>query len=890
MVKKLFSYERMSRLMVSLLLCLGVLWPLMWALQIQAAFLPATLTAVVTVAVCTFSGLKRQARFLIGGAGLLVLVVQLFLPGMGLVGRMVEAVKAFALYLNGFSCAASLYRMPLALTLALASAVVSYLFSHKGAGFIPATVLLVLVLFGLWSLGKHNFFWFAAPGLVALLMIISQSSHEKINLFEVLPMAAVLVVLAMLITPAGKTVIEPLHKAAMQLKETIADYLFFTEPRNVFTLGSYGYYPMGQSKLGGPAEPGDYPVMLVETDRRALLRGVVKDHYTGRNWQDTSSGRRLLYVHPGWRSQRVAAFLENMPDDTVRNASDLLGESTLRVEMSNNAASTLFSPLFLRNVAAEGSLVPYFNEGSELFVTRDLEAGDRYSVTAPLLEGGDAALGALVKAAAGRPDPYYMGIYARYTQLPGHLEETLYYDLQNIVAGADTPYEQACAIQRHLKRYYRYTLTPEYPPENQDFVTYFLYVGKEGYCTYFASAMTVLCRMAGLPARYAEGFIAEPDEGGMAYVTGLNAHAWTEVYFEGFGWVPFDATPSRQNQDQSEDDPPPPPDEPEPTPTPTPTPSPTPSPTPTHDPDSDEPTPTPTPPHEAETPEPPVITPPPEIPPKDRNFSWLWWLLLLAAAAALAARILLRMPEKVASRQPAVADRLFVYGNAVAQMLRMRGQKVQPGETPMLFARRMDKTKAAGVAITPLWRSMTLCNYSRRTPTQVLADQARDIFRAVYRPQPFLVKVRFALSAALNPGFYRMLTTQVDHQEPKPLFIPPAGPEQKKKKEQDTSLFQPGEAERRRMEQQNLEIERAVAELLAQMDSEQDAARPRQEQPRRTRRKRAEEGGSEASPAAGTAAGSHADAAPEAAAEAHPRQEEAPAPDSGRSRRRRRQE
>ena len=112
-----------------------------------------------------------------------------------------------------------------------------------------------------------------------------------------------------------------------------------------------------------------------------------------------------------------------------------------------------------------------------------------------------------------------------------------------MIADAATPYEQACAILRHLQRYYRYTLSPVTPPENQDFVTYFLYVGKEGYCTYFASAMTVLCRMAGLPARYVEGFLAQPDSSGFAYVTGQNAHAWTEAYFEGFGWVPFDPYP-----------------------------------------------------------------------------------------------------------------------------------------------------------------------------------------------------------------------------------------------------------------------------------------------------------------------------------------------------------
>ena len=128
----------------------------------------------------------------------------------------------------------------------------------------------------------------------------------------------------------------------------------------------------------------------------------------------------------------------------------------------------------------------------------------RYTVYAPVIEGGDASLGALVNAAP-KNDPYYAQIAAKYTALPGHLEERVYQDMRSMIADAATPYEQACAILRHLQRYYRYTLSPVTPPENQDFVTYFLYVGKEGYCTYFASAMTVLCRMAGLPARYVEG-------------------------------------------------------------------------------------------------------------------------------------------------------------------------------------------------------------------------------------------------------------------------------------------------------------------------------------------------------------------------------------------------
>ena len=55
--------------------------------------------------------------------------------------------------------------------------------------------------------------------------------------------------------------------------------------------------------------------------------------------------------------------------------------------------------------------------------------------------------------------------------------------------------------------------------------------------------MTVLARAIGLPARYVEGYAADPDADGVARVTQQDAHAWTEVYFPGFGWLPFDPTP-----------------------------------------------------------------------------------------------------------------------------------------------------------------------------------------------------------------------------------------------------------------------------------------------------------------------------------------------------------
>lgn len=742
-MKKLpfLTNERLSRLMVSLLLCMGVLLPLMMSFGAGSAMLSAVLTAAALLVLLCVAGSFRKGSLILLILLIAGIAVQFALPGMGYLGSSVEAVKAVALYFNDVPAAAPLYAAEIGLMLSVALAIICYLFTSRSVGFFPATILVVLTLFGMWSLGQAQYLWYTTPAFVALLLLISQTSHEKTNLFEVLPMAAIVVAVAMAILPTGHTVIEPLYQSAMRLKQTIEDHLFFTDPRNVFTLGNYGYYPMGSGKLGGEAAPSDTPVMTVKTDRRTLLRAVAKDEYTGRSWRDTSNAKRYLYVNPRWSSLRESVFLENLPPASVQHASTLLDQHAVTVQMQDTATSTVPVPVFLRRFSAQSDMVAYFNESSELFITRDLARGDRYTAYAPLLEGGDSALGALIAAAPKGADKYYEDARAKYTRLPGHMEQKVFEDLRNIVSGYNTPYDQACAIMRHLKRYYRYTLEPDTPPENQDFVTYFLYVGKEGYCTYYASAMTVLCRMAGLPARYVEGFIAQPAADGFAYVTGESAHAWTEVYFEGFGWVPFDATPTQDDQDSE-----PPMSEPEP-----------------------EPTPTPPPPEEQDAPTP---TPPPEELPDETGYDedkpsalWLWLLILLLIIAAIV-RIILCLPDRVAKRQPDDLGRIFVYGSAVNALLLLTKRTPRPGETPLIFARRMDKTKNTPAPILPLWRMMALSNYSRAVPGEEQVHEARDLFRRFYHKQKLFTRVRFITWAAFGRGLYRCLDTQMKHEEP----------------------------------------------------------------------------------------------------------------------------
>ncbi len=137
-------------------------------------------------------------------------------------------------------------------------------------------------------------------------------------------------------------------------------------------------------------------------------------------------------------------------------------------------------------------------------------------------------------------------VYSKYLQLPDTLPDRVKELATDITRNFDNNYDKVKAIENYLAENYLYTLNPGRTPKERDFVDYFLFELQKGYCTYYASAMTVLTRCIGLPARYVEGYILPPKPVENTFrtyhVTNQQAHAWVEVYFEGFGWVPFEPT------------------------------------------------------------------------------------------------------------------------------------------------------------------------------------------------------------------------------------------------------------------------------------------------------------------------------------------------------------
>ena len=327
-----------------------------------------------------------------------------------------------------------------------------------------------------------------------------------------------------------------------------------------------------------------------------------------------------------------------------------------------------------------------------------------------------------------------------YTALPDHLEQSVYDLARKITAGISNPYEKAAAIQNWLRTNCQYTMDVSDHPENIDFVTMFLFQTRKGYCTYFASAMTVLCRMAGLPARYVEGYLAEPGTGGEATVTGEDAHAWTEVCFKGFGWLTFDATPKTRNTGDSPQAPENQ-DSPEATPTPEPDPERV---TPTPEPDSNSPTPSPTPEPE-EPPQDPGRNADRAESGRDSGFPWLI-LVLILLLAVLVFRIVFTSPAFRDKRAESEDRRAEIWIQEITDLFAAENLVRKNGESPIAFTRRIDRAGSFSTPVEPVGKSISMLRYSTcqagPEDTGLIRDTAILLKSELTRPGRFKYWIR----------------------------------------------------------------------------------------------------------------------------------------------------
>lgn len=183
----------------------------------------------------------------------------------------------------------------------------------------------------------------------------------------------------------------------------------------------------------------------------------------------------------------------------------------------------------------------YSNDGAGL----SYGAGSAY--------GGDADYGRTADFAGNRAQverDYRRYVYDSFLEYPKEELPLLsrYLSLENI--SRENAAECVLDIMRFLDEHAVYNLDAGRNPSGTDFVEYFLFESGEGYCAHFASAAVLALRYCGIPARYVTGYVVSPSdfsddgEGGYrAVLTGKQAHAWTEIYLDGIGWIPVEMTP-----------------------------------------------------------------------------------------------------------------------------------------------------------------------------------------------------------------------------------------------------------------------------------------------------------------------------------------------------------
>lgn len=284
-----------------------------------------------------------------------------------------------------------------------------------------------------------------------------------------------------------------------------------------------GFQNARTSRLGGPVLLDESVMLTVAYDGMdsLYLRGVVKDIYTGYSW--TKRPKNYFQYKSG--ADLSLPFDVNTVKTYKRN---------ITITPKKLLTSTIFSPYKLYTVKHQDNRF-FVDDDSEAYFSKIVTRKESYDIECvmPYLNGD------LLREVRAKEETD-----KNYTSLSIAMPDRVKQLAEELTAQYDNDYDKIKAVEGYLRTNYEYTLNPSALPYGKDFVDYFLFETKEGYCTYFATAMAVLLRSVEIPCRYVEGYLVQPDGYGRAEVKGSSAHAWIEVHFEKYGWVTFEATPA----------------------------------------------------------------------------------------------------------------------------------------------------------------------------------------------------------------------------------------------------------------------------------------------------------------------------------------------------------
>lgn len=266
------------------------------------------------------------------------------------------------------------------------------------------------------------------------------------------------------------------------------------------------------------------------SDRPSYWRATTLDRWDGRYWTSSAATTAFLSTRSdGWAAvpeDRSGGVQLVRTRESVERIQYAIGGSTMILSRPD----TVFVHLPEEAIKMRGD--------RSLSVSNAFDRNDQYTILSEIPVAGPDLLRQQDPVGASFSEAFVVN-NLDYAALSASVVELA----EEITAGQPTSYDKLLALEIWFDQNIRYNLNSPIPAEDIDPIEFMLFEDKTGYCEQVATAMALMARSQGIPARLATGFVSsERDEDGFWVIRSENAHAWVEVYFDGVGWIEFDPT------------------------------------------------------------------------------------------------------------------------------------------------------------------------------------------------------------------------------------------------------------------------------------------------------------------------------------------------------------
>lgn len=396
-----------------------------------------------------------------------------------------------------------------------------------------SAVVFILMLAVTFMMGRNPQTMPVIFMLVGIIALIPATQGRKKAMHESAVMGSIALIAVIASAAVGTPMVTQAWNANEKLRTNIANYWYnkensqnsisFGDIFKIMSSGGVNGGELGQSH--GFAFNGRTQLKLTvykQPQSRIYMKGFVGAEYTGNSFEPADDAMEAYANRIGYAANRQ---IYDFRGDK--------GEDSIRIERVAASKQYVYRPYGIKEET-------YPNPADKSYY---------FTFYPPQWNSNMFFQNALENTEYSEDEKKYRDyVYETYLQVPESGLERLKAECN--AADCRNFKETYNFIFNRLQSENKYNLNVGMTPQNKDFIEYFLYEQKEGYCSYFASAAVMMFRMKGYPARYVSGYVVYPnmfqqadDVSYTAVVRDDKAHSWAEVYIDGTGWVPVEMTP-----------------------------------------------------------------------------------------------------------------------------------------------------------------------------------------------------------------------------------------------------------------------------------------------------------------------------------------------------------